>query len=103
MDELAAQSRAVLAGEPVETTSTRNRSRSTRCRTATCSTPTATPQEETKMVQETRKILGLPDLRVSATAVRVPVWRGHSEAVWIETSEPLSPDQARELLAGRRA
>jgi aspartate-semialdehyde dehydrogenase len=55
--------------------------------------------EEEKIRAETRKILELPDLPVSATCVRVPVLVGHSESVWIETEEPLSPERARELLA----
>jgi aspartate-semialdehyde dehydrogenase len=54
--------------------------------------------EESKLRDETRKILELPDLPISATCVRVPVMIGHAEAVWIETTEPLSPDQARSLL-----
>jgi aspartate-semialdehyde dehydrogenase len=53
--------------------------------------------EETKLRAETRKILELPDLPVSATCVRVPVMVGHAEAVWLETEEPLSAAQAREL------
>jgi aspartate-semialdehyde dehydrogenase len=56
--------------------------------------------EETKLRAETRKILADPDIAVSATCVRVPVWRSHSEAVWLQTDEPLAPDDARELLAG---
>jgi aspartate-semialdehyde dehydrogenase len=55
--------------------------------------------EELKLVNESRKILELPDLRVSATCVRVPVVTGHSEAVWVETREPLAPDALRDLLA----
>ena len=55
--------------------------------------------EEAKLRAETRKILELPELPVSATCVRVPVMIGHAESVWIETEEPLSPDQARRLLA----
>jgi aspartate-semialdehyde dehydrogenase len=55
--------------------------------------------EEAKLRAETRKILELPELPVSATCVRVPVMVGHAEAVWIETVEPLSADQARRLLA----
>ncbi len=47
---------------------------------------------------ETRKMLELPDLAISATCVRVPVFRGHSESVQIETTDPISADQARELL-----
>jgi aspartate-semialdehyde dehydrogenase len=55
--------------------------------------------EEVKIRAETRKILELSHLPVSATCVRVPVLVGHSESVWIETEEPLSPEHARELLA----
>ena len=55
--------------------------------------------EERKLINETRKILGDPEIRVSATCVRVPVITGHSEAVNVQTREPLEPEQARELLA----
>jgi len=55
--------------------------------------------EERKLINETRKILGDQSIRVSATCVRVPVVTGHSEAVNVETREPLSPERARELLA----
>jgi aspartate-semialdehyde dehydrogenase len=55
--------------------------------------------EERKLINETRKILGDPEIRVSATCVRVPVVTGHSEAVNVETKRPLDPDRARELLA----
>jgi aspartate-semialdehyde dehydrogenase len=54
--------------------------------------------EERKLMSETRKILGDPAIRVSATCVRVPVVNGHSEAVNVQTREPLSPEHARELL-----
>ena len=54
--------------------------------------------EESKLRAETRKILELPDLPLNATCVRVPVLIGHSQAVWIETERPLSPDEAREAL-----
>jgi len=54
--------------------------------------------EEMKIREETRKILELPELPVSATCVRVPVPVGHAESVWIETEEPLTPARARELL-----
>jgi aspartate-semialdehyde dehydrogenase len=54
--------------------------------------------EERKMIDETRKIFGAPDLRVSATCVRVPVAVGHSEAVHIELEQPMDADQAREML-----
>lgn len=55
-------------------------------------------QEEMKMVNETRKIFGAPSLRVSATCVRVPVLRAHSEAINIEFDQPLNVDKALTLL-----
>lgn len=56
-------------------------------------------KEEWKVVTESRKILHLPELRVSSTAVRVPVFVAHSEAVHVETTEPITPDRARTLFA----
>ena len=55
--------------------------------------------EERKLINETRKILGDGEIRVSATCIRVPVETGHSEAVNVETREPLDLERARELLA----
>jgi len=55
-------------------------------------------KEEMKMVQETRKIMGSENINVSATCVRVPVFRAHSESVWVETERPLSVDEAQSLL-----
>ena len=57
-------------------------------------------KEEWKVVTESRKILHLPELRISCTAVRVPVFVSHSEAVHVETTEPVTPDRARRLFAG---
>src|SRR2546429_1743457 len=54
--------------------------------------------EESKLRAQTRKILELPELPISATCVRVPVLVGHAEAVWVETEEQLSADEARDLL-----
>jgi aspartate-semialdehyde dehydrogenase len=56
-------------------------------------------EEESKLRAETRKILELPELPLSATCVRVPVLVGHAESVWVETEEPLPAEGARELLA----
>ena len=61
--------------------------------------PDGFTQEEHKMVNETRRILGMPSLRISATCVRVPVRIGHSVAVNVELEKPLSPEEAREILA----
>jgi aspartate-semialdehyde dehydrogenase len=55
--------------------------------------------EERKVMAETRKILGRDDIGISATCVRVPVLVGHSESVNIQTREPLSPDECREVLS----
>jgi aspartate-semialdehyde dehydrogenase len=55
--------------------------------------------EESKLREETRKIMELPELPISATCVRVPVMVGHAEAVWVETERPLPAGDARQLLA----
>jgi aspartate-semialdehyde dehydrogenase len=55
--------------------------------------------EDQKLRFESRKILGIPDLLVSGTCVRVPVYTGHSLSINVEFAQPLSPDRARELLA----
>ena len=55
-------------------------------------------EEETKLREESRKILELPELPISATCVRVPVLVGHAEAVWVETEEALTPERARAVL-----
>ena len=55
-------------------------------------------EEEMKMVNETRKIFGVPNLRIKATCIRVPVLRAHSEAITLEFNEPFSVDLARDLL-----
>ncbi|MDE6034278.1 MAG: aspartate-semialdehyde dehydrogenase [Muribaculaceae bacterium] len=56
-------------------------------------------KEEMKMFNETKKIMHAPGLDVSAMCVRVPVMRAHSEAIWIETEEPISVETAREAFA----
>lgn len=55
--------------------------------------------EEMKMVNETRKIFNYPDLQITATCVRVPVMRAHSEAINIEFNEPFAVHEAKEILA----
>jgi aspartate-semialdehyde dehydrogenase len=59
--------------------------------------PNGYTKEEWKVVSENRKILGLPDLRISCTAVRIPVFVSHSEAVHVETRAPITPELARRL------
>ena len=56
-------------------------------------------EEEMKMVNETRKIFGDQDIRITATCVRVPVLRAHSEAINLEFAHPFSPAKAKEILA----
>jgi len=59
----------------------------------------AETDEEQKLRNESRKILHIPDLRVSGTCVRVPVFTGHSLAIHAEFADDLSPDQASAILA----
>jgi aspartate-semialdehyde dehydrogenase len=54
--------------------------------------------EESKLRAETRKILSLPSLPIQATCIRVPVLVGHGQAIWVETEEPLSPEEASGVL-----
>jgi len=56
-------------------------------------------KEEQKMVEETRKIMHADELAISATCVRVPIFIGHSEAVTVEFTNPIGPDDARRILA----
>lgn len=56
-------------------------------------------REENKMLNETRKILHDPNINVSATCVRVPVFYGHSESVSVETEKEITPERAREVLS----
>ena len=61
--------------------------------------PNGYTREEMKVAWESRKIMGLPDLLVSCTAVRIPTFRVHGEAVTIETERPVTPEAARAVLA----
>ena len=56
-------------------------------------------KEEMKMHNETKKIMHAPGLEVSATCVRVPVMRAHSEAIWVETEQPITVEEARKAFA----
>ncbi len=60
--------------------------------------PDGYTKEELKMVNETKKIMHDDSIKVTATCVRVPVFRGHSEAVNLEFEKPITPEKARELL-----
>jgi len=99
-DELLAGTRAALAGEPVPA-EVHARPLAFDCvPQIDVMLDDGSSREEWKMVFETRRILGLPDLRVLATCVRVPVACGHAEAVSVELERDLPPEAARELLSG---
>ena len=101
VDELLHQSRALLAGdEPPDAQAYAHRIAFNALPHAGNFAPGDDhTDEERKLINETRKILGDPTIRVSATCVRVPVVNGHSESVNVQTRSPLSADEARELLA----
>jgi aspartate-semialdehyde dehydrogenase len=100
IDELLGQSRAVLEGqEPVAEVYPHPIAFTALPQAGSFAAGDDHTDEERKLINETRKILGDGGIRVSATCVRVPVVTGHSEAVNIETKRELSPERARELLA----
>jgi aspartate-semialdehyde dehydrogenase len=100
IDELMAQSRAVLEErEAVASTYPHQIAFNALPQAGSFAPGDDHTDEERKLIDETRKILGDGGIRISATCVRVPVVTGHSEAVNVETREPLSPERARELLA----
>jgi aspartate-semialdehyde dehydrogenase len=99
MEELRSLSRTVLdGGEPVSTVLPHSLAFNLFLHNSPLQ-PNGYCEEELKMLNETRKIMALPDLRLSATCVRVPVLRAHSEAVNIEFLEPFPVEEARALLA----
>jgi aspartate-semialdehyde dehydrogenase len=99
MDELEAQNAARISGAPVEAAIYPHPISANVLPHCDVFDDEGVTKEERKLVDESRKIMGLPDLRIWATCTRVPVRVGHSEAVHLQTSEPLSPSAARELLA----
>jgi aspartate-semialdehyde dehydrogenase len=100
IDELREQSRAVLDGErPVASIYPHPIAFNALAQAGSFADGDDHTDEERKLINETRKILGDEEIKVSATCVRVPVVTGHSEAVNVETKRELSPERARELLA----
>jgi aspartate-semialdehyde dehydrogenase len=97
--ELDGQIRAHVAGEPKEVSVYPHPIAFNALPQVDVFLPNGYTKEEWKVVTESRKILHLPDLRVSCTAVRIPVFVAHSEAVHVETRSPIGPDRARELFA----
>ena len=99
MDELRSLSRTVLeGGDPVSEVLPHSLAFNLFLHNSPLQ-PSGYCEEELKMLHETRKIMDLPDLRLSATCVRVPVLRAHSEAVNIEFHEPFPVEEARTILA----
>lgn len=101
LDELRGQAQAVLAGDAVADPAVYARQIAFNVLPHAGAFPPGSERtdEEVKLINETRKILEDPAIRVSATCARVPVFNGHSEAVNVETREPLSVEDARELLS----
>ena len=99
IQELQAQIEAHVGGQPLENTVYPHQIAFNALPQVDVFLDNGYTKEEWKLVTESRKILHLPDLRISSTAVRVPVFVAHSEAVHVETREPISPDRARTLFA----
>ena len=98
MKELEEQYRAVLAGEPVPVHKFAHQLAYNVIPHIDVFTDNDYTKEEMKMYNETRKIMH-SDIRVSATCVRVPSLRAHSESVWVETQEPISLEAAKQAFA----
>jgi aspartate-semialdehyde dehydrogenase len=99
VDELLRQAPAVLAGEPAEASFYPRQIAFNLLPHIDSFLASGYTKEEQKMVDETMKIFADPELKVSATCVRVPVITAHSEAINVQTRRPLSAGEARELLA----
>ncbi|MFC0245954.1 aspartate-semialdehyde dehydrogenase [Falsochrobactrum ovis] len=97
MDELFEQSRAVFVADPISTKKFTKRIAFNVIPHIDSFMEDGYTKEEWKVVAETKKMLD-PKIKLTATAVRVPVFIGHSEAVNIEFEKPISPEEARELL-----
>lgn len=99
MDELTAQTEALAAGRPAPREVYPHQIAHNVIPHCDSFDESGFTLEELKLTRESRKIMGLPDLALSATAVRVPVMIGHSEAVWVETERKLTRDEALAVLA----
>ena len=98
IEELAGQSAALLNGKPVESRVYPSQIAFNVVPHCDVFTDNGYTKEEMKMVWETHKILGDPSIAINPTAVRVPVFYGHSEALHIETRDKITADEARVLL-----
>lgn len=99
MDELEAQTKAIMNGQEYAPQAFQRQIAFNLIPHIDKFLPNGYTKEEMKVVLETQKILGMPNLAVTCTAVRVPVLISHSESVLVELERPLSPQQAREALA----
>ncbi len=99
MDELAKQTAALLNGRPVESSVYPKQIAFNVIPQIDVFEDNGYTKEEMKMVWETKKIMGDTSIQVNPTAVRVPVFYGHSEAIHIETRDKISAGQATKLLA----
>ena len=99
MDELAKQTAALLNGRPVEAEVYPKQIAFNVIPQIDVFMDNGYTKEEMKMVWETRKIMGDNDIQVNPTAVRVPVFFGHSEAIHIETRDKITAEKAKELLS----
>jgi aspartate-semialdehyde dehydrogenase len=99
MQELADGAAAFLAGEPFEPKVLPHPAAFNVFNHNSAVAENGYNEEENKMVNETRKIFACPEIRVSATCVRVPVMRAHSESINLEFTHPMTEDEARALLA----
>ena len=99
IEELAAQTAALLDGKPAETAIYPKQIAFNALPHIDVFMDNGYTKEEMKMVWETRKIMEDDSIRINPTTVRIPVFYGHSEAIHIETREKIGADEARELLA----
>ena len=99
IDELRSQIDAYVAGRPLESSVYPHQIAFNALPQVDVFLDNGYTKEEWKLVTESRKILHMPDLRVSSTAVRIPVFVAHSEAVHVETRDPITPERARTLFA----
>jgi aspartate-semialdehyde dehydrogenase len=98
MDELAKQCADLLSGKPIEPKAFSRQIAFNVIPQIDVFQDNGYTKEEMKMVWETQKILGNPDIRVNPTAVRVPVFFGHGEALHIETGASISAEEVKDLL-----
>ncbi len=99
MDELVAQTRQVLAGEPIEPKAFAHRIAFNLIPHIDAFKENGYTKEELKMLYESRKMLHLPELMVSCTCIRIPVLRAHSEALNLEFENDITPEEARAIIS----